>query len=127
MCCIVPVRTSTSMAARTRPRFGTTSSKQARPAAVSARAKCIIKITSTATNSDEAHMLKTTFRLTRVALVAIGASVALLVSTRVQAQVGDISGVTYPNWIPSDRVAPTVTTSVVYDDVAQVWRYAYGV
>jgi hypothetical protein len=45
----------------------------------------------------------------------------------VHAQVGDISGVTYPNWIPSDRVVPALTTLVSYDDATQQWRYEYQI
>lgn len=40
-------------------------------------------------------------------------------------QVGDVSGVTYPGWIPSDRVVPVITTTAVYDAAASVWRYTY--
>src|SRR5207244_1376099 len=51
----------------------------------------------------------------------------VLAGTPVYAQVGDISGVTYPNWIPSDRVQPAIATNIAYDDVAHVWRYSYTV
>lgn len=44
-----------------------------------------------------------------------------------QAQVGDISNVTYPGWIPSDRVAPVLTTLVSYDGGSQQWRYEYRI
>jgi len=41
------------------------------------------------------------------------------------AQVGDISGVTYPGWIPSDGVRPAVTTDVTFDAATGLWRYEY--
>ena len=52
-------------------------------------------------------------------------ALSLSFAIEAHAQVGDISGVTYPNWIPSDGVAPTVTTLVTYDGAAQLWRYEY--
>ena len=45
----------------------------------------------------------------------------------VLAQVGDTSGVTYPNWKASDRVAPAVTVNVSYNDTTAKWHYAYTV
>ena len=42
-------------------------------------------------------------------------------------QVGDISNVTYPGWIPSDRVAPDISVTVSYDTAADLWLYDYVV
>lgn len=42
-----------------------------------------------------------------------------------QAQVGDTSGITYPGWIPSDRVLPVITVEVRYDSATSLWRYDY--
>jgi hypothetical protein len=64
----------------------------------------------------------------RATIFTIGATMVVLAgSANVRAQVGDISGVTYPNWIPFDRVLPAINTVVTYDDVAHVWRYSYSV
>lgn len=41
------------------------------------------------------------------------------------AQVGDISGVYYPGWIPSDRVVPEIRAASVYDSITQLWTYSY--
>lgn len=41
------------------------------------------------------------------------------------AQVGDISDVTWPGWIPSDRVVPIITPQVDYDSSSGAWHYSY--
>ena len=45
---------------------------------------------------------------------------------RLAAQVGPLPPINHPGWIPSDRVAPTITAQVTYDTGLQVWRYAYA-
>ena len=40
-------------------------------------------------------------------------------------QVGDVSGVTYPGWIPSDRVVPSITATAAYEAAGSGWRYTY--
>jgi hypothetical protein len=40
----------------------------------------------------------------------------LLAAPAVHAQVGDVSGIDYPGWIPSDRVAPVISTTVEYEE-----------
>jgi hypothetical protein len=62
-------------------------------------------------------------RTIKISCALIAASLSIVAN--VYAQVGDISGVRYPGWIPSDRVAPTLTTLVSYDNAAQQWRYEY--
>jgi hypothetical protein len=47
--------------------------------------------------------------------------------TGVDAQVGDISQVSYPEWIPSDRVSPTYTVTVTYSPTQLLWTYRYTV
>jgi hypothetical protein len=54
------------------------------------------------------------------ALLSVGASAAT--ST---AQVGDISSVTYPGWLPSDRVYPAHTVIATYDQTAVRWTYDF--
>ena len=51
----------------------------------------------------------------------------LLAPGAAAAQVGDISNVTYPGWIPSDRVAPNISVTVSYDTAADLWLYDYVV
>src|SRR5712691_10944833 len=55
-----------------------------------------------------------------LALGALGAA-------DVAAQVGDISKVTYPGWIPADRVDPTITVNVTCDPATNLRTYAYTV
>lgn len=40
-----------------------------------------------------------------------------------RAQVGDISDVNYPGWIPSDRVAPEIDLAATFDTTTQRWTY----
>lgn len=47
--------------------------------------------------------------------------------TAVDAQVGDISQVNYPGWIPSDRVSPTYTVTATYSPTQLLWTYQYTV
>jgi hypothetical protein len=47
--------------------------------------------------------------------------------TGVDAQVGDISQVNYPGWIPSDRVSPKYTVTVTYSPARLLWTYRYAV
>jgi hypothetical protein len=50
---------------------------------------------------------------------------ALLLASAADAQVGDYSWVTYPGWIPSDRVVPRVTVTHPYDSVSRRYTYQY--
>ena len=52
---------------------------------------------------------------------------ALAAAAPAPAQVGDVSGVNWPGWIPSDRVLPQITATVSYDAPAGAWRYVYDV
>jgi hypothetical protein len=45
----------------------------------------------------------------------------------VDAQVGDISQVSYPGWVPSDRVAPNYTAIATYNAAQDLWTYQYTV
>lgn len=60
-----------------------------------------------------------------LAMVCMGTFGALPIT--VSAQVGDTSGVNYPNWKSSDKVAPTTTVTVTYDSLAGRWHYNYVV
>ncbi len=63
--------------------------------------------------------------------VAFGAALFLALGAfpgaNAAAQVGDICDVTYPGWIPSDRVDPTITVQVTCDPVTDLWTYEYMV
>ncbi|MBW3570647.1 MAG: hypothetical protein KY467_06035 [Gemmatimonadetes bacterium] len=56
-------------------------------------------------------------------------ALALLVAlpARGAAQVGPVSPLPYPGWVPSDQVDPSITAAVTYDQAAGLWRYAYTV
>lgn len=43
------------------------------------------------------------------------------------AQVGDVSWVVYPGWLPSDRVAAIIGVSATYDAQTQLWTYAHHI
>lgn len=60
-------------------------------------------------------------------LAGVGVAVGVLCAPALHAQVGDISDVTYPGWIPSDRVQPTVTATVTFDEATGQWQYAWTV
>ena len=66
--------------------------------------------------------------LTRRGIVAPSLLVGALASTvahDARAQVGDVSWVVYPGWIPSDRVGAIVGVSTTYDALTQLWTYSY--
>ena len=44
-----------------------------------------------------------------------------------RAQVGDISQVSYPGWVPSDRVAPIYTVTSSYDPAQALYTYQYQI
>ncbi len=58
---------------------------------------------------------------------AVAAAAALAGAAPAAAQVGDISGVVWPGWIPSDRVQPAIAVEVTYDAPSNGWRYVYTV
>lgn len=58
-----------------------------------------------------------------LAVVCVGAVGILPVAA--SAQVGDTSGVNYPHWKSSDKVAPTTNVTVTYDSVSGKWHYSY--
>lgn len=60
-------------------------------------------------------------------LAAIGVALGTLSAPALQGQVGDISGVTYPGWIPSDGVDPGVTATVTFDEATGEWQYGWTV
>ncbi|HEX7117189.1 MAG TPA: hypothetical protein VF212_00265 [Longimicrobiales bacterium] len=62
-----------------------------------------------------------------ITLVGLAALATAVAPAAALGQVGDTSNVTYPGWIPSDRVAPEITVEVSYDSVAGLWRYDYTV
>jgi hypothetical protein len=64
------------------------------------------------------------FRRAAFGLAVLGPAVVLAPASA-QAQVGDISDVNYPGWIPSDRVDPQIDMVPVYDDTSQRWRYDF--
>lgn len=43
----------------------------------------------------------------------------------VAAQVGDISQVSYPGWVPADRVLPGYTVTASYNSAQALWSYGY--
>lgn len=60
------------------------------------------------------------------ARAALLAGALLLASAgAAMAQVGVVSPLPYPGWVPSDRVEPTVSVDASYDASAGVWRYRY--
>src|SRR5712692_2977810 len=59
--------------------------------------------------------------------VALLLAVGALAPADTAAQVGDTSKVTYPGWIPADRVAPTITVKVTCDPATNLRTYAYTV
>lgn len=62
----------------------------------------------------------------RVALgLALLALLAAWTPTELRAQVGDISDVNYPGWIPSDRVDPQIRLSTPFDTTTQRWTYDF--
>lgn len=64
----------------------------------------------------------------RFGRAARAAALAGMVCTpALHAQVGDVSNVTYPGWIPSDRVRPVITTEVRYDEGTARWQYHWTV
>lgn len=65
--------------------------------------------------------------MSRIGMLACMAAAALAAAAPAAAQVGDISGVTWPGWLPSDRVLPQITATVSYDAPAGAWRYVYDV
>lgn len=65
--------------------------------------------------------------LTASAACFVAAGVLLGLTSPAQGQVGDISDVDYPGWIPSDRVEPTVEADVRFDTSAGEWVYEYSV
>lgn len=62
-----------------------------------------------------------------ITLVGLATLATAVAPTAALGQVGDISKVTYPGWIPSDRVVPEITVEVSYDSVSGLWRYDYTV
>ncbi len=69
----------------------------------------------------QSRLIRPSLRATSVLLVVAVFAVAQARA----AQVGDISGVRYPGWVPSDRVDPTYEVTAAYDSVSRVWRYNY--
>lgn len=62
----------------------------------------------------------------RVALgLVLLALVAAWTPTELRAQVGDISDVNYPGWIPSDRVDPYIHIATPFDTATQRWTYDF--
>jgi hypothetical protein len=59
-------------------------------------------------------------------VLSLLASLPILASTA-GAQVGDYSWVTYPGWIPSDRVVPRVVAAHPYDSVSRTYTYRYTI
>lgn len=60
-------------------------------------------------------------------ITALAAAAMVVAAARPGAgQVGDVSGVVWPGWIPSDRVLPALTVQVSYDASASAWRYDYS-
>lgn len=43
----------------------------------------------------------------------------------VSGQVGDMSWVKYPGWVPSDRVVPVTVVATNYDTARAIWQYGY--
>lgn len=60
-------------------------------------------------------------------LSLVAALLTVAASAPLGAQVGDLSGVVWPGWIPSDGAAPAITAQVTYDPAASAWRYVYTV
>jgi hypothetical protein len=65
--------------------------------------------------------------LRQLATGAACAAVVALGAVPAAAQVGDISGVVWPGWIPSDRVLPAIGVDVSFDVAAGGWTYRYTV
>lgn len=58
-------------------------------------------------------------------LVLLASTLATIPGRSSAAQVGDVSWVVYPGWLPSDRVAAIIGVSATYDPQTQLWTYAY--
>jgi hypothetical protein len=65
-------------------------------------------------------------RCVRLGLVPL-MLLACVRAPEIQAQVGDISQVNYPGWIPSDRVSPNYITTATYSSAQLNWTYQYTV
>ncbi|HEV2146463.1 MAG TPA: hypothetical protein VGR37_03515 [Longimicrobiaceae bacterium] len=65
-----------------------------------------------------------TLRRAAGALLVLAACASALPA---RAQVGTVSPLPYPGWLPSDRVIPSVAVQVDFDHAAGLWRYRYTV
>lgn len=58
---------------------------------------------------------------------ALGVGLSVAFGTPALGQVGDIAGMGYAGWRPSDQVSPVITPSVTYDTASGLWKYRYRV
>jgi hypothetical protein len=63
------------------------------------------------------------FATLRAAVLGAALFVAVLCVSCVHAQVGDISQVRYPGWVPSDQVVPSYGVTATYDATQSLWTY----
>ncbi len=71
--------------------------------------------------------MRSALRSLRLGLGVMAGAGGAIGATDLHAQVGDISGVTYPGWIPSDRVRPAISSEVTFNPTTGLWHYAWTV